>query len=59
MKKNYQRRWEVRLENRRIGEVLAFTEQAACVRAIKRFNITKDEDRRRLSVRRIEKGATA
>ena len=37
MDKNYQRRWEVRLHNKRMGEVLALTEQAACLRAIKRF----------------------
>ncbi len=58
MDKNYQRRWEVRLHNKRIGEVLALTEQAACLRAIKRFNITDDEDRHSLSVRRIQQSDT-
>jgi hypothetical protein len=48
---NYYRRWTVYLRGERIGEVLAATEQAACLRAIRRYNIS-DEDRRELSVRR-------
>ena len=49
--KPYYRRWAVYLRGARIGEVLAATEQAACLRAIQRFRI-KDEDRAELEVRR-------
>jgi hypothetical protein len=47
----YYRRWEVYLRDERIGEVLAATQRAACLRAIQRFKI-KDEDRSELEVRR-------
>ena len=50
---SYYRRWEVYLRDERIGEVLAATQRAACVRAIQRFKI-KDEDRRDLEVRRVK-----
>ena len=49
--RTYYRRWEVYLRGERMGEVLAATEQAACLRAIQRFRI-KDEDRAELEVRR-------
>jgi hypothetical protein len=52
--KNYYRRWEVWLRGEKLGEVLAATERAACLRAVQRFKI-KDEDRRELEVRRGEK----
>jgi hypothetical protein len=51
--KHYYRRWEVYLRGVRIGEVLALTERAACLRAVQRFKI-KEEDRRELEVRRAE-----
>ena len=50
---SYYRRWEVYLRDERIGEVLAATQRAACVRAIQRFKI-KNEDRRDLEVRRVK-----
>ena len=50
---SYYRRWEVYLRDERIGEVLAATQRAACVRAIQRFKI-KNEDRRDLEVRRVQ-----
>jgi hypothetical protein len=49
----YYRRWEVYLRDERIGEVLAATQRAACLRAIERFKI-KDEDRREVEVRRAK-----
>jgi hypothetical protein len=49
---NYYRRWAVYLRGERIGEVLAATERAACLRAIHKFKI-KPEDRRELEVRRV------
>jgi hypothetical protein len=48
----YHRRWAVWLRGERIGEVLAATEQAACLRAVQRFKI-KIEDREELEVRRV------
>jgi hypothetical protein len=50
----YYRRWDVYLRGERIGEVLAATQHAACMRAIHKFRI-KDEERRELEVRRGEK----
>ena len=47
----YYRRWQVRLRGKLLGEVLAATQQAACMRAIHKFKI-KDEDRQELQVRR-------
>ena len=48
----YYRRWSVYLRGERLGEVLAATERAACLRAIQRFKIS-DEDRPELEVRRV------
>ena len=53
MTKPNHRRWEVYLGDERIGEVLAATERAACLRAMQRFNI-KGDDRRGLAVRRAK-----
>jgi hypothetical protein len=39
----YYRRWEVWLRGEKIGEVLAATEKAACLRAIHRFKISREE----------------
>ena len=50
--KPYYRRWAVWLRGERIGEVLAATERAACLRAIQRFRISF-EDRAKLEVRRV------
>ena len=47
------RRWNVYLRGERIGEVLAATQEAACLRAIHKFKI-KDEDRAELHVRRAK-----
>lgn len=47
----YYRRWDVYLRGERIGEVLAATHDAACLRAIHKFKI-KDADRSALEVRR-------
>jgi hypothetical protein len=47
---HYYRRWAVYLRGELIGEVLAATEQAACLRAIRRFGISR-EDQRELEVR--------
>jgi hypothetical protein len=48
----YYRRWVVYLRGELLGEVLAATARAACVRAIQRFKIS-DEDRREFEVRRV------
>ena len=48
---SYYRRWEVYLRDERIGEVLAATEKAACLRAIQRFKVPPEE-RHQLEVRR-------
>jgi hypothetical protein len=48
----YYRRWTVYLRGERIGEVLAATEKGACLRAIQRFKIGK-EDQKELQVRRV------
>jgi hypothetical protein len=47
----YYRRWQVWLRDERIGEVLAATEKAACLRAIQRFKVSR-EDQQELSVQR-------
>jgi hypothetical protein len=52
----YYRRWDVYLRGERIGEVLAATKEAACLRAVHRFKI-KDEDRSELEVRRVSDAA--
>jgi hypothetical protein len=49
----YYRRWAVYLRGERIGEVLAANERAACLRAIQRFRISR-EDQSELQVRRAE-----
>jgi hypothetical protein len=49
----YHRSWEVYLRDERIGEVLAATHRAACLRAIQRFQI-KEADRGDLEVRRAK-----
>jgi hypothetical protein len=49
----YYRRWVVYLRGELLGEALAATERAACVRAIQRFAI-KEEDRGELEVRRAK-----
>jgi hypothetical protein len=49
----YYRRWNVYLRGERIGEVLAATHDAACMRAIHKFKISR-EDRRVLEVRRAK-----
>jgi hypothetical protein len=46
----YYRRWDVYFHGERIGEVLAATHDAACLRAIHKFRISP-EDRRKLQVR--------
>jgi hypothetical protein len=40
---HYYRRWDVYLRGERLGEVLAATERAACLRAIQRFKISKKD----------------
>jgi hypothetical protein len=37
------RRWIVYVRGERIGEVLAATEQAACLRAVQRFRIARED----------------
>jgi hypothetical protein len=46
------RRWEVYVRGTKIGEVYGVTERAACVRAILRFKISR-EDQAALEVRRL------
>jgi hypothetical protein len=48
---HYYRRWDVYLRGERLGEVLAATHDAACLRAVHKFKV-KPEDRRELEVRR-------
>jgi hypothetical protein len=48
----YYRRWEVYLRGDLLGEVLAATQEAACLRAIHKFKV-RDEDRPELEVRRV------
>jgi hypothetical protein len=49
----YYRLWCVYLRGERLGEVLAATQQAACLRALHKFKI-KDQDRRELEVRKVK-----
>jgi hypothetical protein len=49
----YYRRWCVYLRGEPLGEVLAATQEAACLRAIHKFKI-KDEDRQELHVCRAK-----
>jgi hypothetical protein len=51
------RRWEVYVRGTKIGEVYAFIERAACVRAIARFKISR-EDQEDLEVRRLRERST-
>ena len=53
--KPYYRRWSIWLRGELLGEVLAATEQAACLRAIQRFKIGR-EDQRELQVRTAARG---
>ena len=46
------RRWEVYVRGTKIGEVYGVTELAACVRAVLRFKISR-EDQEALEVRRL------
>jgi ABC-type transport system substrate-binding protein len=46
------RRWEVFVRGTKIGEVYGATEKAACVRAVLRFKISR-EDQETLAVRRL------
>jgi hypothetical protein len=48
----YYRRWQVWLGEQMVGEVLARTAQAACLRAIQRFKIGRDQHAE-LRVRRL------
>jgi hypothetical protein len=47
---HYYRRWAVYLRGELIGEVLAATHEAACLRAVHKFRISR-EDQRELEVR--------
>jgi hypothetical protein len=38
-----QRRWEVFVRGEKIGEVYGVTERAACVRAVVRFKISRED----------------
>ena len=49
----YYRRWEVWLRGSKLGEVFAATERAACLRAIQRFKISREEQQE-LEVRRAK-----
>jgi hypothetical protein len=49
------RRWEVYVRGNKIGQVYAATQQAACVRAILRFKISR-EDQAQMEVRRLRDG---
>jgi len=46
------RRWEAFVRSKKVGEVYAATERAACVRAALRFKISR-EDQEALEVRRL------
>jgi hypothetical protein len=48
---HYYRRWAVYLRGELIGEVLAATHEAACLRAFQRFKVSR-EDQKELGVRR-------
>jgi RNA:NAD 2'-phosphotransferase (TPT1/KptA family) len=54
----YYRCWEVWLRGERLGEVLAATQEAACLRAIKRFGI-KPEDRRDVHIKKGDRDANS
>jgi hypothetical protein len=46
------RRWEVYVRETKIGDVYGATERAACVRAVLRFKISR-EDQAQMEVRRL------
>jgi hypothetical protein len=48
--KPYYRRWLVYLRGEQIGMVIAATEKAACLRAVRRYKISR-EDQQELQVR--------
>ena len=50
--KVYHRRWTVWVKGKQLGEVLAATEKAACLRAVQRFCISM-EDQGELEVKRV------
>jgi hypothetical protein len=50
---HYYRRWVVLLRGEQIGMVFAATEKAACLRAIHRFRISR-EDQKELLVRPVK-----
>jgi hypothetical protein len=52
------RRWAVYLHGAKIGEVYGGTERAACVRAVLRFKISR-EDQAALEVRRLRERSKA
>jgi hypothetical protein len=54
--KPYYRRWIVFLRGEQIGMVFAATERAACLRAVQRFRISR-EDQGELQVRPLSNGA--
>jgi hypothetical protein len=52
----YYRRWDVYLHGERLGMVFAATEKAACLRAVQRFKIAR-QDQSELEVRRVNDAA--
>jgi hypothetical protein len=50
--KPYYRRWIVYLRGEQIGMVFAATEKAACLRAVRRYKISR-EDQKELQVRPV------
>jgi hypothetical protein len=52
------RRWEVYVRGIKIGQVYGVTERAACVRAVLRFKISR-EDQEALEVRRLRERSKA
>jgi hypothetical protein len=53
--KPYYRRWIVYLRGEQIGMVFAATEKAACLRAIQRYKVSR-EDQKELQVRPVRDG---
>ena len=51
------RRWEVYVRGTKIGDVYGITERSACVRAVLRFKISR-EDQEALEVRRLRERST-
>jgi hypothetical protein len=52
----YYRKWDVYLYGERLGMVFAATEKAACLRAVQRFKIAR-QDQSGLEVRRVNDAA--